>query len=308
MDYGKILSSVDYGSILKAVWPVFILMIAGVLFKVFFPKIKGSLGERYINSVLSSLPKDKYFVLNNIMLRSDRGTSQVDHIIVSIYGIFVIETKTFKGWIYGNEYERYWTQNIYGQKNKFDNPIRQNYGHVKALDGLLCEYKDVPIIPIVAFSGECDLKVKLKQEKVVYFSGLKRLIKQYQREVMSNETALKIYNLIKCSNIDTKETRKEHIASIKANFRGHNEKHDNITIDVTEKYNRILNEAQDKPQIDPSETTQEEIAAKVTTAGKMICSRCGSEMIKRKATRGENAGKEFWGCSAFPKCRNIINI
>ncbi|OQB25412.1 MAG: Nuclease-related domain protein [Firmicutes bacterium ADurb.Bin182] len=308
MDYGKILSSVDYGSILKAVWPVFILMIAGVLFKVFFPKIKGSLGERYINSVLSSLPKDKYYVLNNIMLKTDRGTSQVDHIIVSVYGIFVIETKTYKGWIFGNEYEPYWTQNIYGKKNRFDNPIRQNYGHVKALDSLLTEYKNIPIIPIVAFSGECDLKVKLKQENVVYFSGVKKLIKQYKCESMDRETALKIYELIKHNNIDSMETRKEHVASIRAKLKGNHEQSENSMDEMSKGDSRVLNETHSEPQIINSKPTQEEIAVEITASGKMICSRCGAEMVKRKATRGENTGKEFWGCSAFPKCRNIINI
>jgi hypothetical protein len=38
------------------------------------------------------------------------------------------------------------------------------------------------------------------------------------------------------------------------------------------------------------------------------CSRCNAEMILRKATKDKNAGNEFWGCSAFPKCRNLLRI
>ena len=41
---------------------------------------------------------------------------------------------------------------------------------------------------------------------------------------------------------------------------------------------------------------------------KIICPKCGAEMIKRVATKGTNAGNTFYGCSNFPKCRGIINI
>ena len=39
-----------------------------------------------------------------------------------------------------------------------------------------------------------------------------------------------------------------------------------------------------------------------------LCPTCASPMIKRVAKGGENAGKEFWGCSNFPKCRAIQMI
>ena len=71
---------------LKATWPAFVLIIIGILFKYFYPQIKGALGEGFLGKLLSSLPKDKYFVLNNIMLQTDSGTKQIDHIVVSVYG------------------------------------------------------------------------------------------------------------------------------------------------------------------------------------------------------------------------------
>lgn len=37
-----------------------------------------------------------------------------------------------------------------------------------------------------------------------------------------------------------------------------------------------------------------------------LCPRCSGLMVKRTAKGGENAGKEFWGCSNFPKCREIV--
>ncbi|EJL6293491.1 topoisomerase DNA-binding C4 zinc finger domain-containing protein, partial [Vibrio cholerae] len=35
------------------------------------------------------------------------------------------------------------------------------------------------------------------------------------------------------------------------------------------------------------------------------CSRCGSEMVLRETKRGENKGKQFLGCSGFPKCKTV---
>lgn len=44
------------------------------------------------------------------------------------------------------------------------------------------------------------------------------------------------------------------------------------------------------------------------TSEQMLCPRCGAPMVKRVASKGANAGKEFYGCSRFPKCRGIVNI
>ena len=43
-------------------------------------------------------------------------------------------------------------------------------------------------------------------------------------------------------------------------------------------------------------------------AAEFPCPKCGAAMVRRVAKRGENAGNEFWGCSAFPKCRSIAQI
>ena len=36
------------------------------------------------------------------------------------------------------------------------------------------------------------------------------------------------------------------------------------------------------------------------------CHQCGEVMVLRKARSGKNAGQQFWGCSAFPKCRGAV--
>ncbi len=65
------------------------MMILSALVTLFLPKIKGFFGEASVAATLSMLPKEEYRLLNNIMLKTERGTTQIDHIVLSLYGIEV---------------------------------------------------------------------------------------------------------------------------------------------------------------------------------------------------------------------------
>ena len=155
-----------------------LLVVLSVLYKIFEPKIKGIIGEKAVAATLSGLPEQQYKILNDVMLKTDYGTTQIDHIVVSVYGIFVIETKNYKGWITGSEYADTWTKNMYGKKYTFRNPLKQNYAHVKALEEKTGLTED-NFIPIVAFSSDSDIKVKTKTP-VIYIGQLKWVIKKYK--------------------------------------------------------------------------------------------------------------------------------
>lgn len=90
------------------------------------PKIKGAVGEYKVSAKLKRLKKKDYIVLNDLLLKNGNSTSQIDHIVISKSGIFVIETKNYKGWIHGHQNSEYWTQTIYKHKRKLRNPIKQN--------------------------------------------------------------------------------------------------------------------------------------------------------------------------------------
>ena len=118
---------------------------------------KGFLGETVINVAMwLKLEKDVYHRLNNVTLPlANGGSTQIDHVIVSVYGIFVIETKNYKGWIYGSEKQKQWTQSFpNGSKFKFQNPLRQNYLHIKTLADLL-DLELSYFHSMIAFIGEC---------------------------------------------------------------------------------------------------------------------------------------------------------
>lgn len=76
---------------------ILIILIVSSVLQVFKPKIKGFFGEKKVSSRIKRLPENDYRMLNDIYLRTDRGTSQIDHIVISVYGIFVIETKIRDG-------------------------------------------------------------------------------------------------------------------------------------------------------------------------------------------------------------------
>jgi len=103
-----------------------------------FSSFKGWVGEAQ-GSLAAKIRLDSqiYRSIKNVTIPTANGTTQIDHVIVSKYGIFVVETKNIKGWIYGDEKQAQWTQVLYGKKCHFQNPLRQNYRHTKALSEFL---------------------------------------------------------------------------------------------------------------------------------------------------------------------------
>ena len=186
------------------------------LFKKYISNFKGSIGENRISRKLRRLNEEEYIVLNDIMIDTDKGTSQIDHVIVSIYGIFVVETKNYKGWIHGGEKSEYWTQTLYKEKHKFRNPIRQNWAHLYALNDVLKEFGEIQYYPIVVFVGEAILKNVYTELPVIYDNELKNKIKEYsQIPLMPKHKVLAIARVLKNLNVIDKKERKGHVFQIK---------------------------------------------------------------------------------------------
>jgi len=179
---------------------------------------KGFIGETVINVAMwLKLEKEVYHRLNNITLPLAKGGStQIDHVIVSIYGIFVIETKNYKGWIYGSENQRQWTQSFpNGSKFKFQNPLRQNYLHIKTLADLLGLELSY-FHSMIAFIGECELKTRDELPEHVLTSGMVSYVKKKQDKILNEEEVKSIVEQIE-SNRFTKSwrTNRQHKAYLK---------------------------------------------------------------------------------------------
>ena len=171
-----------------------------------------NIGEEEVNNILNKI--NRYKLLSDIMIEGKNGTSQIDHILIGRKGIFVIETKDYSGLIYGDEYSKYWTQIINRTSNKFYNPIRQNYGHIKALEK--CIKRKGVFISLVVFTNKSKLKKVKTDTPVLQLNKLKRFIKRYKSDVkLSKKEIDEIYNYIKKCNIDSSRARKKHVKRIK---------------------------------------------------------------------------------------------
>lgn len=189
-----------------------ILLISCILLKRFYPKLRGIMGEFWAKKELKKLPKDEYIIMNNIMLKDDNGTHQIDHIVVSKYGIFVIEMKNYNGIIVGDRYKNDWLQYLGRNKYNFKNPIYQNYGHVKALECLL-KLDEKNFVPIVCFSNQAKINVK-NTGLVVNLNKLVFLIKKFN-SIRISDNIDKIVDKIINSNITDKKEKNNHLKNIR---------------------------------------------------------------------------------------------
>ena len=163
-----------------------LLMIAALLKSGWF---KGVFGEFTVNIILKfSLPKEKYILLKNITFPTEDGTTQIDHVVVSKFGVFVIETKNMKGWIFGSINQKQWTQKIFKHSNKFQNPIHQNYKHLKTLEkALSLPLKNLH--SVIAFVGESTFKTKMPPNVVVPMTLIKYI--KSKKEIVFTDKKVK---------------------------------------------------------------------------------------------------------------------
>ncbi|MDR4886794.1 NERD domain-containing protein [Fredinandcohnia sp. QZ13] len=199
------------------------LLISLILFAILvsfgLPKIKGFLGEVSVRLYLNKLDKEKYQVFNDVLVPlKNRKASQIDHVVVSPYGIFVIETKNYKGWIYGDSKSKYWTQVIYKRKEKLYNPIWQNYAHIKALQEYLGTENEELYQSIVSFSNRAILKkieISGPNTSVVYSSRLVSTIHAHKKVLLTTGQVRQIAARLEKTLKADGEQKKQHVKNIK---------------------------------------------------------------------------------------------
>lgn len=211
-------------SVLSSPSLVFLLIFC-ILLKIYYPKIRGFMGEFWVKVELSKLSKEEYIVLNDVMIESNNKTHQIDHIILSKYGIFVIEMKNYCGLITGSEYKDKWCQHLGKNKSYFLNPLHQNYGHMKVLSDVL-NLDEKFFISIVCFSNQAKLKVDSKS-CVTYLDYLVNEIRKYDRE-MVKEDIEEIKNKLINLNIVDKQRRKSHVKDIRTKIKMDIDKSNNM--------------------------------------------------------------------------------
>ncbi len=273
-----------------------LIVLGAILFKVFHAKIYGWLGEMVLHWWLKSkLDKRQYIVMHNIMLPTEEGTTtQIDHIVVSQWGIFVIETKTFAGHIYGKAEEPRWTAKYHPRQKGFmiQNPLRQNYKHIATLAeclGIGQEYFKT----VVAFAGTARFGKDMPPE-VMHFGDVVEYIQGKSTEtiILQEQTKEVADTIIAWQNTLSRAQKSAHVENL-------------------HKTHPQRRTAQPAAEEVPSTTVAPAAAPTAPTApiakesAVPVCPKCGDPMVLRQR-KGD--GGKFWGCPNFPKCRSIINI
>ena len=114
---------------------------------------KGTAGENFIASLLKHCMEKGDTLLNNVILSNPRtrASFEIDHILLSRRGIFVIETKNRSGDIYGDDEAERWVQ-VLGKgdiRHEFYSPVKQCLAHAdKVISVTGCKN----IYPMVVFA------------------------------------------------------------------------------------------------------------------------------------------------------------
>jgi restriction system protein len=176
-------------------------------------------GEAAVRRLLTArFSSASYHLLNNVTLSTSDGTTQIDHILVSRYGVFVFESKHYTGWIFGNAGAPQWTQVLYKKHYKFQNPIHQNRKHVTTVAKLLEFLPPQHIHSVVVFTGDATFKTD-QPPGVMSLAQVESHVAQFAVEAMSeNRLQFCVGRLECCRKAISKQTDVEHIAHLTRKF------------------------------------------------------------------------------------------
>lgn len=182
---------------------------------------KGWFGEKKATFWMwLSLDSQIYNRFHDTIIPSSNGTTQIDHILVSRYGIFIVETKNKDGWIFGSEDQASWTQVLYGKKYSFQNPLRQTYRQKKILAQFI-QVDDSLIHTVIYFAGDSKFKTQLPPN--VLNSGIGSYIKNFSELVLSQDEVYRIIAKIGQHTNESQISHSDHVRSLR-------ERHNSSTI------------------------------------------------------------------------------
>ena len=182
-----------------------------VIVKLNSPEYKGKTGEKLVAERLEIIDGYKH-ILNDIMLNDNGKSRQIDHIAITEYGVYIIETKNYAGTIYGRETSNEWQQYLNGKCFKFKNPIHQNYGHLQVVNYYIDDITQ-EIYSVIAFIRRGKLKIDTTTP-VIYEDQLAQYIRNHKK-VLNSEKIEKIYQTLIENQITNVQTIKDHNYNVK---------------------------------------------------------------------------------------------
>lgn len=156
-------------------------------------QILGEIGEQKVLHKLGFLTQYGKFLTNLYIPKTDGSTTEVDIVYICTHGLFVIESKNYRGWIFGSQENKKWTQVIYskGYKNyyQFYNPILQNRTHIKCIKDYLKRY-DISCFNVIVFSGNCELKKIELYDSDIFVTRIENLDDVIKHLITNSKSAI----------------------------------------------------------------------------------------------------------------------
>jgi hypothetical protein len=182
------------------------------------PWFKGFIGEYTVNSILKKNFGSKHYkLIKDVTLpTNDGGTTQIDHLLISKYGIFIIETKNMSGWIFGGAKQKNWTQKFIKKSFKFQNPHHQNFKHYKVLK----EYVKLPtnnFHQLVVFVGDAEFKTDMPLN-TIFKNNLVKYINSFDKVLIPENNLFEIVAIIDSKSFkrgySTNKIHKKNVSKI----------------------------------------------------------------------------------------------
>lgn len=179
---------------------------------------KGIAGEMRVSQLLTKLSPNEYQSLNDLCLSTGINYTQIDHVVVSVYGIFCIETKNWGGRIIGSASSEQWTQYVGSTTKYYRNPLLQNKAHIGVLQGFLSRDRKAPISSVVVFPSDTDLKISNcnDNEQVITRDELLMVLMANKKSVMTEIQMNQTIKILSDANVVDPNIRKQHVLSVKA--------------------------------------------------------------------------------------------
>lgn len=225
------------------------IFIARYIYKRNEAKIKGNRGERKLCRSLKRLNlPGKVNVLRDCLFQAEWGTSQIDALAVTRYGIIVCEMKNHQGTIYGTVGESNWTVKVGDNCNDLYSPIKQNNSHVSTLIHLLKDrFPNMRFLPIVVFGAHATLHIQNSRNKVCNIQNLHKVItRQLGSEVLSDQEVDAVTSFLKEKQITGHNARRNHITRVQLKAEANDKYTDMDRIQIQKE---ILESAKNKPVI-----------------------------------------------------------
>lgn len=265
------------------------------------PVFKGWLGEFKVKRWLDKdLDQSIYRCAHNITLRlADGSTTQIDHVVVSPFGLFVVETKHMQGWIFGSEKQPTWTQTIFRHRSSFQNPLHQNWRHIKALEEVL-QLPLQHLHSVIVFTGNCQFKTTMPNHVTMGHDCI-RWIQSHTDVVLDDAEVARLMQQLAHKRLQaTRATHQAHVVHVQERRK----KVMPSKVAVVRKEPPLVHRS---PALAPTEDARPvrvaKPAAETQLPSQEQCPACSHGLVRRSLPDKHGIPQYFVRCGRFPHCR-----